>query len=133
MEKMMIMVVDGCAPEYLTRETAPGLYALAGKLGFMKTVKSAIPSVTNVNHACILSGRFPKDTGVVGNYYYKPETGEEGFIEERGFMQAETILQAYKKAGKNNSSPYRKRKGFRRVWRRSGYRNQCADAGSGGT
>ena len=103
MDKMMIMVVDGCAPEYLTRETAPGLYALAGKLGFMKTVKSAIPSVTNVNHACILSGRFPKDTGVVGNYYYKPETGEEGFIEERGFMRAETILQAYKKAGKKTA------------------------------
>ena len=103
MDKMMILVIDGCAPEYLTEETAPDVYALARDLGFVKTVKSAIPSVTNVNHACILSGRFPKDTKVVGNYYYDPVTKEEGFIEERGFMKAETILQAYKKAGKKTA------------------------------
>lgn len=96
---MMILVVDGCAPEYLTEETAPDLFRLARENGFAKIVESQMPSVTNVNYACILSGLCPKDTGVVGNYYYDPATGGEGFIEERGFMQAETILQAYRKAG----------------------------------
>ena len=51
-----------------------------------------MPSVTNVNHACILSGKWPMDTGVIGNYYYDLETEEEGFIEERGYMKAETLL-----------------------------------------
>ena len=102
-DKMMILVVDGCAPEYLTEETAPDLYRMAGECGFVKIVESQMPSVTNVNHACILSGLCPEDTGVVGNYYYHPDTGEEGFIEERGFMKAETILQAYQKAGKSTA------------------------------
>lgn len=103
MDKILLVVIDGCAPEYLTRETAPSLYGLADSLGFVKIVKSAVPSVTNVNHACILSGRFPEETRVVGNYYYNRQTKEEGFIEERGFMKAETILQAYKKAGKKTA------------------------------
>lgn len=94
MEKMMILVIDGCAPEYLTPQTAPDLYRLTAQHGFAKTVLGAIPSVTNVNHACILSGQFPEATKVVGNYYYDPVTHAEGFIEERGVMQAQTILQA---------------------------------------
>lgn len=103
MEKTMILVIDGCAPQYLTEETAPDVFRIAGERGFAKEVESEIPSVTNVNHACILSGLLPRDTKVVGNYYYVPETGEEGFIEERGFMKAETMLQAWKKRGKTTA------------------------------
>lgn len=102
-DKMMILVIDGCAPEYLTPKTAPDIFALAAAHGFATTVLSAIPSVTNVNHACILSGRFPEATKVVGNYYYDPLTKAEGFIEERGVMQARTILQAYQQAGKKTA------------------------------
>lgn len=96
MEKCMIVVIDGCAPEYLTPETAPNLYRIAGECGFVKRVKCQMPSVTNVNHACILSGQFPEETKIVGNYFYNPQTKEEGFIEEKGFMKAPTILQYYK-------------------------------------
>lgn len=99
MDKMMIMVIDGCAPEYITAKTAPEIYRIAGERGFIKTVQSEMPSVTNVNHACIMSGKFPSDTKVAGNYYYDPITEEEGFIEEKGFMKAETIFHSYKKKG----------------------------------
>ena len=99
MNKVMILVIDGCAPEYITPEFAPNLHRLAKQYGFAKTVKAAVPTVTNVNHACILSGQFPSVTGMVGNYFYDPATGEEGFIEEKGFMKAETLLQAYRKRG----------------------------------
>lgn len=99
MKKVMILVVDGCAPEYIARDKAPELHKLAEKAGFVKTVQSAMPSVTNVNHACILSGKWPEDTKVIGNYYYDPVTEDEGFIEERGYMKAETILQRYRHNG----------------------------------
>lgn len=99
MEKVMILVIDGCAPEYLTEATAPNIYRIARETGFVKTVQCAMPSVTNVNHACILSGKWPEQTGVTGNYFYDPATGEEGFIEEKGFMKAPTILQRCKEAG----------------------------------
>lgn len=103
MDRCLIVVIDGCAPDYLTPETAPNIYRLARAHGFVKEVQSAVPTVTNVNHACILSGKFPEDTKIVGNYYYDPDTGEEGFIEERGFMKAPTILNAYGKMGKKTA------------------------------
>lgn len=97
MKKAMILVIDGCKPDYLTQKTAPNIFRLAQKFGFHKIIQSAMPSVTNVNHACILSGKWPEETRVVGNYFYNPDTKQEGFIEERGYMKAETILQYYQK------------------------------------
>lgn len=99
MKKVMILVIDGCMPDYLTKETAPNLFRLAQKRGFAKIVQGAMPSVTNVNHACILSGKWPEETKVAGNYFYDPITEQEGFIEERGYMKAETMLQSCRKSG----------------------------------
>ena len=92
MKKAMILVIDGCRADYITPDTAPDVFRIASEHGFFKTVQGAMPSVTNVNHACILSGRWPEETKVTGNYFYNPETEEEGFIEEQGYMKAETIL-----------------------------------------
>lgn len=102
-DKVMILVIDGCGPEYLTPETAPQMYRLSRKYGFSKTVKAVVPTVTNVNHASILSGHFPSVTRMVGNYYYDTVTGEEGFIEEKSFMKTETLLQAYRKYGRKTA------------------------------
>ena len=95
MRKVLLLVVDGCNPDYVTKENAPNIFRRSQQYGFFKTVQCAMPSVTNVNHACILSGKWPEETKVVGNYFYNPTTEEEGFIEERGYMQAKTILQSY--------------------------------------
>lgn len=103
MRKVMVLVIDGCKADYLTRETAPNIFRLAEKCGFAKTVQGAMPSVTNVNHACILSGKWPEETKITGNYFYDPATGEEGFIEERGYMKAETILQHCREEGKTTA------------------------------
>ena len=103
LRKTMILVIDGCAPAYISPKHAPQLHKLAKETGFAKKVQCAMPSVTNVNHACILSGKWPMDTEVIGNYYYDPETEEEGFIEERGYMKAETLLQYYKKLDKKTA------------------------------
>lgn len=99
MDKVLILVIDGCAPDYLSEAAAPQIHRLARRYGFLKRVQCALPSVTNVNHACILSGEWPERTRIVGNYLYNPATGEEGFLEERGYMQAPTILQRYRQAG----------------------------------
>ena len=52
--KVLILVIDGCAPEYITPEYAPNIHRLARQFGFAKTVKAVVPTVTNVNHASIL-------------------------------------------------------------------------------
>ncbi len=99
MKKAMILVIDGCAPSYIQPKLAPNLFELSQRLGFFKTVQCAMPSVTNVNHACILSGKWPEETKISGNYYYNPLTKQEGFIEEQGYMKAKTILQYYQALG----------------------------------
>ena len=90
--KVLILVIDGCAPEYITPRLAPNIYRLAEQYGFSKTVKAVVPTVTNVTHASILSGQFPAVTGMVGNYYYDPVTGEEGFIEGKQEKAIETAF-----------------------------------------
>lgn len=101
-EKILILVIDGCAIDYITKETTPNLYRL-GRAGFFKTVKSAIPSVTNVNHASILTGKFPIQHGVVGNYYYDRSSGSEGFIESSHHMKQESLLDFFKEQGKSTA------------------------------
>lgn len=98
MDKILIIVIDGCALEYISRENTPNFYRIA-KNGFCKCVKAAIPSVTNVNHASILSGKFPSEHGVVGNYFYNKETGEQGFIESAGYIKTDTILDLFHRRG----------------------------------
>lgn len=96
--KTLIIVIDGCAHEYLEQGVTPNLIEL-GKRGFYKSIKSALPSVTNVNHATILTGSFPIEHHVAGNYYYYPETGEQGYIQGKGFLNKETILDVYSSTG----------------------------------
>ncbi|MDR3601148.1 MAG: alkaline phosphatase family protein [Desulfosporosinus sp.] len=102
MGKILLIVIDGCALDYLSDETTPNMMRL-GKDGFFKTVKSAIPSVTNVNHATILTGSFPEEHGVAGNYFYDPQTGEQAFIEGPGHLKKETILDVYAAQGKSTA------------------------------
>ena len=101
-EKILILVIDGCAPDYLDPDITPNLYRL-GRAGFFKTVLSAMPSVTNVNHACILSGCFPAGHKVVGNYYYDRATGSHGFIESSCHMKGESIIDRWAGQGRSTA------------------------------
>lgn len=101
-EKILIFVIDGCPTDYITPETTPNLYRL-GQDGFLKTVLSAMPSVTNVNHATILTGDFPARHRVVGNYYYDRATGAHGFIESSHHMKADSILDLWARQGRSTA------------------------------
>lgn len=96
--KVLIIVIDGCSQDYLEQGVTPHLHEL-GKKGFHKMIRSALPSVTNVNHATILTGTFPDEHQVAGNYYYYPETGEQGYIQGKGFLSKNTILDEYAARG----------------------------------
>ncbi|WP_042351481.1 alkaline phosphatase family protein [Bacillus massiliigorillae] len=100
--KAIVIVIDGCAHEYLEQGVTQNISEL-GKKGFFKNVKSALPSVTNVNHATILTGSLPIEHQVTGNYFYNPESEEQGFIDGKGFLNKETILDAYAKQGKSTA------------------------------
>jgi phosphonoacetate hydrolase len=90
MKKLLILVIEGCSLEYISLENTPNIYRIA-KDGFCKCVKAAVPTIYNVNHTTILSGKFPCEHGVTGNSVYHPETGEVELLEKSGYKDTETI------------------------------------------
>jgi phosphonoacetate hydrolase len=76
MKKLLIIVIEGCSLEYISLERTPNLYRIA-KNGFCKCVKAAVPTIYNVNHASILTGKFPSEHGVIGNALSYPSQGNE--------------------------------------------------------
>lgn len=97
-KKTLILVIDGCAPLYLEQGITPHIQALATR-GFYKHIKSALPSMTNVNHASILTGSFPAEHGVTGNSAYDAATGTESFVDRSDFLQSRTLFDSYRAQG----------------------------------
>ena len=98
MKKLLILVIEGCSLEYISLENTPNIYRIA-KDGFCKCVKAAVPTIYNVNHTTILSGKFPSEHGVIGNNVYHPESGETEILDRSGYKGTETILDCMHKRG----------------------------------
>lgn len=98
MKKLLILVIEGCSLEYISLENTPNIYRIA-KDGFCKCVKAAVPTIYNVNHTSILSGKFPCEHRVTGNSVYHPETGKVELLEKTGYKDTETILDFMHKKG----------------------------------
>lgn len=98
MKKLLILVIEGCSLEYISLENTPNIYRIA-KDGFCKCVKAAVPTIYNVNHTSILSGKFPCEHKVIGNSEYLPDTGETLQLEKSGYQEIETIMDYMHKRG----------------------------------
>ena len=91
--KAMILLIDGARAEYLTPAYAPNLNRLAATPNsFAKLVTGQMPSVTNVNHASILTGTTPAINGINGNVFFDPATQTETFIESPQYLKVPTIF-----------------------------------------
>lgn len=91
MKKLLILVIEGCSLEYISLENTPNIYRIA-KDGFCKCVKAAVPTIYNVNHVTLLSGKFPCEHKVIGNSVYRPETGAAELLGNSGPKEVETIM-----------------------------------------
>jgi phosphonoacetate hydrolase len=96
--------VDGCADEYLDESLArgrmPRLASLLRGGGVRCKVRGALPSFTNVNNAAIVTGRAPSVTGICGNFFLDPATGEEVMMNSPKFLRCGTLLTAAADAGR---------------------------------
>jgi len=100
---IVVICVDGCGDEYLSTSIAHGKMPHVARLardGYRGFVRGALPSFTNVNNAAICTGLPPSGTGIPGNYFLDPETGEEVMMNSAKYLRAETILAAASKAGR---------------------------------
>ena len=98
-----VLCIDGCADEYITESIAQGrmprLEAMV-KSGYRGMARGALPSFTNVNNSAIVTGMPPKVTGICGNFFLNPETGEEVMMNSPEFRRCDTLLNAAADAGR---------------------------------
>ncbi|MPY91316.1 MAG: phosphonoacetate hydrolase [Luteitalea sp.] len=102
-QPVVVVCVDGCANEYLeaslAHERMPNVARMA-RCGYRGLARAALPTFTNVNNAAIATGRPPDVTGISGNFFLDPETGEEVMMNASRFLRCETILAAAARAGR---------------------------------
>jgi len=100
---VVVICIDGCADEYLSVSLAAGRMpnlARMEKAGYRGLVRGALPSFTNVNNSAIVTGMPPAVTGICGNFFLNPETGEEVMMNSPEFRRCGTLLTAAADAGR---------------------------------
>lgn len=98
----VVVCIDGSEPGYIERAIEAGFapnFARLMRDGASLMALAAIPTFTNTNNVSIVTGRPPAVHGIVGNYFFDPESGEEVMMNEARFLRAPTILQAFHEAG----------------------------------
>ena len=101
MQSKIIICLDGCSPEYLTKSETPNLDALAQE-GFGIIGQAIVPTVTNVNNATIVTASFPAVHGITSNYFLDRSNGKEFYMESSEFLLADTIFRRACKKGKKS-------------------------------
>jgi phosphonoacetate hydrolase len=70
------------------------------KAGYRGLVRGALPSFTNVNNSAIVTCMPPSVTGICGNFFLNPETGEEVMMNSPEFRRCGKLLTAAADAGR---------------------------------
>ncbi len=99
---LVVICVDGCEPEYLTRAVSAGTMpylARALPAGTDRLADAVVPTFTNPNNLSIVTGVPPAVHGICGNYFYDRDAGVEIMMNDPRYLRAETILAAFARAG----------------------------------
>lgn len=95
---VVVVCVDGCEPEYLTRAAdsgaAPYLARIMAK-GAHLLADCIVPSFTNPNNLSIVTGVPPSVHGICGNYFYDREQNAEVMMNDPKYLRTGTILAAF--------------------------------------
>jgi phosphonoacetate hydrolase len=99
---VVVVCLDGSSFEYIDRAIAAGvapyLRSLAG-LQFFRLVESALPSFTNPNNVSIVTGVPPSVHGISGNFFLDRDTWKAVMMNDASYLEADTILSAFSRAG----------------------------------
>jgi phosphonoacetate hydrolase len=98
----VVVCVDGCEPEYVTRAVQAGAAPWLAEVvatGTALEVDAVVPTFTNPNNLSIVTGAPPSVHGICGNYFYDREAGVEVMMNDPTYLRADTILAAFSHAG----------------------------------
>ena len=87
-QRVLLIVLDGLRPDYVTPEIMPHLHSLSQEGVFFENHHAVYPTVTRVNATSIVTGAYPETHGIMDNTVYFPEvdpkplsTGSRGNLE----------------------------------------------------
>jgi len=98
-----VVCVDGCEDAYLNVALERGRMPRLAEIledGWRGMARGALPSFTNVNNAAIVTGQPPVVTGLSGNFFLDPDSGEEVMMNSSDFLRCDTILAAAARSGR---------------------------------
>ncbi|HUF91386.1 MAG TPA: phosphonoacetate hydrolase [Candidatus Limnocylindria bacterium] len=99
---LVVVCVDGCEPDYITRAVAAGAAPFLGEMvatGTSRIAECVVPSFTNPNNLSIVTGVPPAVHGICGNYFYDRDAGQEVMMNDPKYLRAGTLLAAFADAG----------------------------------
>lgn len=96
--RVLFMCVDGLGPEYVALSDMPNLKEMMRSGTYLEGT-GIVPSLTNVNNASIITGSFPADHGITGNYFYDRATKSGTFMESEEFLLRPTIFERARSLG----------------------------------
>lgn len=73
---LLVIIVDGLRPDYVTPELMPNLHAASERGVFCENHHSVYPTVTRVNSSTFGTGMYPKHHGLLENTIYIPSVDE---------------------------------------------------------
>ncbi|MBI1816023.1 MAG: alkaline phosphatase family protein [Deltaproteobacteria bacterium] len=97
-----ILLIDGCDARRLTEETTPTLWALSHPGPLRATsysaARAAMPSVTNTNHAAIMTAAYSAANGIVGNSFWDRDPAHAPVSTESAqYLEVETLFTVIEK------------------------------------
>ena len=95
---LVAVCLDGISWSYLEAAETPFLDSLR-RVGSSTTAKAMVPTVTNVNHASILTASYPEAHGISGNTYYDPTSKREVYMDDARFLRCPTLLEEASRRG----------------------------------
>jgi phosphonoacetate hydrolase len=98
----LLICIDGCSPEYLKHADTPILDELTSN-GFYKEVQAMVPTVTNLNMVSIVTGAYPKEHGIISNYYLDRDIDKFTYMETADYILCDTVFDRLKRVGRKSA------------------------------
>jgi len=99
---VVVVCVDGCEPDYVTRAAAAGAAPwLAGVVATQtsRLADAVVPTFTNPNNLSIVTGVPPAVHGICGNYFWDRDADAEVMMNDPKYLRCGTLLAAFAQAG----------------------------------
>jgi len=97
--RVLVFLIDGLDPDYIRSTTLPRLGALIKAGASTLDGQGVLPSLTNANHASLLTGTYPERHGLCANFYFDRQAGAEIFMDQVAFVREPLLFERVKVLG----------------------------------